>query len=249
MADEERFIDTPEGILAYYTSGVHIRGMNIDRKSNGELEMSVVVKGTIRGSASEIDMALDPLGNQFVTMGGLPWTEITRQGQGWSCIQASATAALVAVPTVTTGLELWNGYTTKCLVVDRLFSHNLVSSTTGLGGGAGIYAMVTTVKAPPATASLVVRGHSGKAYNGSVINAVGTTVVANGWFPWGTTRMRESAGSVVPAGILTAEVGGRLIVPPGASLCVTVVSGYAADTFTSGASWYEVEFPTGYTVN
>ena len=54
--------------------------------------------------------------------------------------------------------------------------------------------------------------------------------------------MRESAGSVVPAGILTAEIRGRIIVPPQCALCVQVVSGYVADTFCSGAAWFEKIF-------
>ena len=206
--------------------------------------MSVVIKGTIKGTSRESEMALDPSGHQLVNPGQMEYVELSRLGQGWQTMQTSATAALVVRPTTVTGLELWNGYSVggPSLVIDRLFSHNLVSSTTALGGGAGIWAMVTTVKAAPSTASLAVTGNSGKTYNGAVINAVGTTVVANGWYPWGTVRMRESAGSTVPAGILTAEVRGRIIVPPQCALCVTVVSGYVADTFCSGAAWFEKIF-------
>lgn len=242
---EEAMIDTQEGILSYLNSGLRIRGQNVRRMYDGGMAMSVVVKGTIKGTTQELEFALDPTGHQFIAQAVAAYEELSRQGQGWQTMQTSATAALVVRPTTVTGLELWNGNgagSGLCLVVDRLFSHNLVSSTTGLGGGAGIWAMVTAVKATPSTASLAVVGNSGKAYGGAVVNAVGTTVVANGWFPWGMTRMRESAGSVVPAGILEAQVQGRIIVPPQCSLCITVVSGYAADTFCSGASWYEKTF-------
>ncbi len=212
--------------------------------------MTTVVSGTVRGtSGTELEMSVDPSGNQFVQFGEMPYTELSRLGQGWQTMATSAVAALVIRPSTVAALELWNGSSTASLIVDRIFSHELVTSTTGLGGGAGIYAMVTTVKAAPSTASLTIVGNSGKAYNGLVIPAVGTTVVANGWFPWGPALKKESAGAVVPGGILDAPVNGRLIVPPQCSLCVHVVSGYVGDTFTSGASWYEKTFAAPYALN
>lgn len=183
---------------------------------------------------------LNQLQEQIVS-GGLPaYTEMSRKAQGWQTMTTTAAAALVARPTTLAALELFNGYGDKSLIIDRLFAHELVTSTTGLGGGSGIYAMVSTpVNAGPTVTALTIVGNSGKAYGGSVKTGVGTTVVANGWFPWGINIKKESAGAVVPGGILTAEVNGRIIVPPFCSLCMHVVSGYAADTFTMGATWYE----------
>ena len=177
---------------------------------------------------------------QLVAQGLPPYSEQSRKGNGWQTMATSAVAALVVRPSTVTGVEIWNGNSDKVLVIDRLFSHNLVTSTTGLGGGATIWAMVSTpVIAGPTITALTIIGNYGKAYTGGVKTGVGTTVVANGWFPWGSTRIKESAGAVVPGGVLEALVDGRLIVPPFCSLNITVVSGYAADTFCSGASWYE----------
>lgn len=181
-------------------------------------------------------------GNEFdeaiVAQGQMPYTEIVRQGQQWSTMATAAVAALVVRPSTTAALELWNGYPAggKSLVIDRIFTHNLV----GVANSAmGMYAMVTTVKAAPSSASLVVNGGSGKAYGGPVINAVSTTVVANGWFPFG---MGGNVVTVTTPGItLEAKVEGRLIVPPGASLCIHVVASTTGATFTSGASWAEVQ--------
>jgi hypothetical protein len=180
--------------------------------------------------------------DELLVAEGLPrYTEMARRGQGYQVIATSAVAALVVRPGVTSGVEIWNGYGAggPSLIIDRAFTHNLVSSTTGLGGGAGIWLMVTKPVATAIASTLTPVGTNGKAYGGPVRVAVGTTVVDNGWYPWGPTRMRESAGSVVPAGILTAEISGRIIVPPLSSLCIQVVSGYTADTFCSGAMWYE----------
>lgn len=177
---------------------------------------------------------------QITAQGMPPYAEMTRLGDGWSAIATSAVAALVVRPSTVCGFEIYNGYAAggKSLIIDRLFSQELVTSTTGLGGGSQIWAQVYS-KAAPTDGSFTIRGNSGKAYGGSVICAAGTTVVASGWFPWGPTVKKESAGAVVPGGGLWVEVGGRLVVPPQAALCIQVVSGYVADTFCSGAGWYE----------
>ena len=93
-------------------------------------------------------------------------------------------------------------------------------------------------KAAVSTGSFVVRGASGKAYGGPVIAAASTTVIDSGWFPWGNA-FSKGAGGVVPHGAITAEVNGRLIVPPQCSLCLHVVSSLVGQTFTQGASWFE----------
>lgn len=170
---------------------------------------------------------------------GLPLAaEMVRKGQGWGTMSTSAVAGLVVRPSTAAALELWNGYPTggKSLIVDRVFYFNLVS--TNVVEGFSGWAMVTTPKAAPSSASLVVSGLSGKAYGGPVINAVGTTVVANGWFPW-TQAYQKGAGGVVPFGATIGEVNGRIIVPPQCSLCLHVVSSLTGQTFTQGAFWYE----------
>lgn len=179
---------------------------------------------------------------QIIAQGMPAYAEMTRLGDGWSAMAVLAVAALVVRPTTTAAFEIWNGYADsgKSLVITRLFSQQLVTSTTGLGGGAQIWAQVTAAKAAPsAGANVTVRGNSGKAYGGSVVCGLGTTVTDSGWFPWGEALKKESAGAVVPGGGLYARVDGELVVPPGSSLCIHVVSGYVADTFCSGAGWYE----------
>jgi hypothetical protein len=178
------------------------------------------------------------LAEQLVAFGLPPYTEMTRKGNGWATMSTSAVAGLVVRPSTVAALELWNGYNTggPSLIIDRLFFFNLVS-TNVIEGFSG-WAQVTAAKAAPSSASLAVRGMSGKPYGGSVVNAVGTTVIDSGWFPW-TQAYNKGAGGVVPFGAVVANVEGRLIVPPGSSLCLHVVSSLVGQTFTQGASWYE----------
>lgn len=199
--------------------------------------MSVVVKGTIRGTATELEMAVDPFGQQLIAPGELPYTELSRLGQGWGTMATSAVAGLVVRPSTTAALELWNGNTTA-MVVDRIFSFNLVASA--IQGTYSVWAMVTTPKTAPSSAALAINGDSGKGYNGGVITATGTTVVANGWFPWGALPF--SLGTATPGGMVDGDLKGRIIVPPGCSLCLHTVSQTTAWTFQNGAHWYEKSF-------
>jgi len=178
---------------------------------------------------------------QLVAQGLPSGTEMVRKGRAWGTMTVTAAAGIVVRPSTLAALELWNGYPTTnvgmSLIIDRLFFFNLVS--TAVVEGFSGWAQVTTTKAAPSTASLAVRGNSGKqGYGGSVINAIGTTVLDNGWFPWGNAY-NKAAGGVVPFGAISAEINGRLIVPPGSSLCLHVVSSLAGETFTMGAMWYE----------
>ncbi len=196
--------------------------------------------GSIRagGKIGQAQVASNEFAEQIVAGGLPPYTEMARKGRGWSTMSVVAVAGLVVRPTTVCALELWNGngLGSYSLIIDRLFWFNLVS--TAVVEGFSGWAQVTSTKAAPATGSLVVRGNTGKAYQGAVVNALGTTVVDSGWFPWGQAY-NKAAGGVVPFGAISEKVEGRLIVPPQCSLCLHVVSSLVGDTFTQGASWYE----------
>jgi len=163
---------------------------------------------------------------------------MVRKGNGFSVIATSAVASLVVRPSTVAAITLWNGEaaTGKSYIIDRIFTQWLV--TTNVVEGAILYAMVTLPKAAPTDAALAINSFSGKpALIRAVLSAAGTTVVDNGWFPWGAA-FTKGAGGVVPFGGMVAEVNGRLIVPPSCSLCLHVLASLVGDTFTSGADWY-----------
>lgn len=195
-------------------------------------------------------MPLDKLSGLLVSQDAPQNMEATRLGIRYATMAATALAALVVVPTTVAGVEIYNNTgavnfngAPQSMVITRLFSHELVTSTTGLGGGAVIFAAVSQGKAPPTNAALTIASLSGKGTLTSlqVLTAVSQTPTvspAGTWFPYGPASLKkESAGAVVPGGGLEAIIDGRLIVPPGCSLYLHVVSGYVGDTFTSGAEW------------
>ena len=175
----------------------------------------------------------------LVAQGLPPYTEAVRSGSGWSGMSVVAVAGLVVRPTTAAALEIHNTFSANgpSLIIDRLFYFNLVSTNLieSFSGWAQVTASKTT---PAAESSFVVRGSSGQAYGGKVVGDFGTTVVDEGWFPW-TNAIQKGAGGVTPFGAQIAEVAGRIIVPPGSSLCMHVVSSVVGQTFTQGASWYE----------
>lgn len=181
--------------------------------------------------------ALNEFNEQLVAGGLPPYAEGVRKGKGWGTMATAAVAALVVRPSTVAAFEIYNGYTTgPSLIIDRIFSHNLV--TTAAVEGWSLWACVTSPKAAPTNGGFTVRGNSGKAYGGSVIAAAGTTILDSGWFPW-TNGISTAGAGVTPFGAAVANVEGRLIVPPTCSLCLHVVASLTGQTFCSGAQWFE----------
>jgi hypothetical protein len=185
-------------------------------------------------------------GDLFVVQGTVPqYTEATRSGTGWNTQTATAFAAFAGVPTTTTRLEIFNntqGPGAVSLIIDGLWADQILA--TAVSWSAQIFAMVTTQKAIPTNTALDICSHSGRAkYTttaaGRIVTAINTTVVENGWRPWGPP-MAWGTAAATPGPSWSADVNGRLIVPPQASLCVAIMASVTtASAFQAGASWYE----------
>ena len=204
------------------------------------MSLATVVKGLVRGGGDvERRLELSEYGDLLIAKGLPDYTDLTRRGLGYGTMATAAVAGLVVRPTTIAALEIFNNMETKSLVIDRIFTQWLV--TTAVVESAILYAMVTLPKAAPTDAALAVNSLAGKAATTrDVLTAASTTVVDNGWFPWGEA-FSKAAGGVVPHGGIVAEVKGRLIVPPRCSLCLHVLASLVGDTFTSGATWYKMK--------
>lgn len=209
----------------------------------GLFDLRAAIRGGFSGSPP-VPAQSNERAELFMAQGLPPGTEMARKGQMFGTMATAAVAALVVRPSTTAALEIYNNSpqafgTPMVMIIETIFAHELVTSTTGLGGGAIQYACVTTPKAAPSDAALNIASLTGRPFaTKTVLTAASTTIVDNGWFPWGPTMKKESAGAVVPGGGLWTLIDGRIIVPPGCSLCLHVISGYTGDTFTNGATWY-----------
>ena len=248
MANEELMIDTPEGIRHYLMGGAKLPGIRVMRASTGGQQMAVISEGKVKGGANdgeEKPIRLNENQDELVAQGLPAYVELSRLGGGYSAIATAAVAALVVRPSTTAGFTLWNGESTggKSYVIDRLFTHNLVSTTAIEYFGIWATIHPTGMAAPGvdiARSATNLTGNTGRTYNGLGQVGVAETVVDNGWYPWGDGG-NASVTASVPGKQATVEVAGRLIVPPQGGISITVVAGVAGQTFTSGCSWYEVQ--------
>ena len=188
-------------------------------------------------------MPNDVYGNLLASQGLPQYTEATRIGGGYHVMTATPFAPAAAVPTTTCKLEIFNngsGSGANSLVIDTLYAFQLLG--TAATQTYAIWAQVYT-KAAPTNTALTIASDSGRpdiTSGSSIITAVDTTVVAHGWRPWGNVQAWGTAAAT-PGNSWHAEVNGRLVVPPGAALCLSVVGSLAtASTFHVGASWYNV---------
>lgn len=246
MANEEFMIDTPEGIRDYLRVG-GLPGIRVITPSTGGLQMAVKIEGEVRGGINdgeEKPLELNENKNLIVAQGMPPHVELSRLGSGWSAIATAAIAALVVRPTTVAAFTLFNGEANggKSYVIDRLFTHGLVSSSAT--GFFGLWACLhpqgmTNPGIDIARSATNLTGNTGKQYTGQGVVGVAETVVNNGWYPWGSGQ--GIAVAAVPGSHADVEVGGRLIVPPQGGISLHVVASVTGDTYTSGLSWYEVQ--------
>ena len=160
----------------------------------------------------------------------------TAKGYGYSAMATSAVAALVVRPSTTAMATLYNNSGSRNYVIDRAFAHNLVAAAQS---DYVLWLCVHPKGMTAPTGDITVRNSSsGKATGGTGLFDNGATVVADGWFPWGLAYTTVTV--TTPGGVLIAEVGGRLIIPPTAAISLQVVASVNTATFTAGFSWFEV---------
>ena len=183
----------------------------------------------------------------LVSQAQSPAAEYTRIG-AWSIQTATLFAPLTAVPTTVAALEIWNNTANPsglCMVIDDLFASQLVGPV--VVESSGIFAAVAQVAAVPTLTALRVSSSSGRTFYTSslatpVVTGVGTTVIANGWRPWGNPAA-FGTGAATPGKHWSAPIDGKLIVPPGCSLLLHVVSSVAtASAFQVGAGFHWASF-------
>jgi hypothetical protein len=213
-------------------------------------QITARLQGLIRGGAltgTASDLHANQAKELLVATGMPDGVEMARRNDvAYQQVQTSTLLApLVAVPTTTAALELWVALnSSRVMVVESLFADQILA--TAAAQEYAIYACVTRPKAVPSLTALAITDVNGNAdaitptVGGEVVTGVGTTVVANGWRPYGPPHGGALAAAT-PMGSWEAPINGRLIVRPGQSLVVHVVGSLAtASSFQVGAQFYMV---------
>lgn len=214
------------------------------------MPIGTLVGGRVRGGMGATDERIFDLNEmrELLSSQGLPqFTEMTRQGNGWTVMTSSAVAPLTALPTTVAALEVYNnssGPGAFTIIVADLLGFEAATAAASVTRAFGIFGMVTTQKAAPTLSALNLTSLSGRQLiaptaASPIVTGVGTTVVANGWRPFGNPQAwNVNAAGATPGGSYECTVNGKLIVPPGCSLCVQAVGALGTGTFNVGATFY-----------
>jgi len=198
--------------------------------------------GTGTAAGTEIGLQSDQSQNFLVAQGGGMYTEMARAGGVWNVMNAAHTP-LVVFPSTLAKLEIYN-HATSGMTMEILELTVFELLGTAAVHNVSIWAMVSAPKAAPSTASLVIGSQSGRAsYTDTaatrVTTGAGTTVVANGWRPFGPPNPAATQ-TATPGMAYSVPVNGQLVVPPGCSLCLASVDALAtASSVQIGAVWNE----------
>ncbi len=195
--------------------------------------MSLLMNGNNQ-SGEEVRLQATEGGVLYTASYSLLWTA---KGYGFQAMSTTSAAAVVVRPSTTSLVTLRNTSTTKVLVMERGFAHMLV------GDSQSDYCLWFCVHPPLSTAQtndITVRNptNCGVAGGSSTTFDIDTAVADDGWFPFG--QAYTTVTDTTPGGILTAEFGGKLIVPSMAAISLQVVASKNTGLFTAGFHWFEV---------
>ena len=159
----------------------------------------------------------------------------TAKGYGWQTMATDAVASLIVRPT-TVAMGTFYNNTSKNFVIERVFSHLLVSIA---NSESGLWLCMHPIGMTAPTNDITVRNSTiGLAAGTEGIFDNGAAVLDNGWFPWGESRPVVTATK--PGGLLQALVAGCLIVKPTAAISIQVVSTTAVVTACVGLHYFSV---------
>lgn len=207
--------------------------------------LSVDILGFVRRvapglySAGQAQAHVNSRGDSLVALGLPPLAEVVRMGESYGVVQASAVAPVVALPTATAQVSLWNGEPDggKSYVIDSVFATVVVSA--GAATGIGLAGMLNKGRVSAMTADLTPFGLAGHAYAGKGKVDLAATVVDDGWHPIGNSVV----GPASQIGLnVDVKVNGLYIVPPGGAFSIAALANTVTTiTVKMGIRWHEVQ--------
>lgn len=180
-------------------------------------------------------------GDLYIAHNLPPYALATAAGRGWWAQATAAASGTTTIPTTTALGTLWNGYTTKSLIIDRLFANSEFWDA----GNYNMFFLWVCVHAKVTTAldgDITIHGlRSGDAtYGGQAKFDVGETVVDDGWFSVANSE-RTHQGNVKGMANIDYRMDGRIVLPPDGEMSIHIGCNDSNLTFQVGCSWYEVD--------
>jgi hypothetical protein len=204
-------------------------------------------------SGVEVTQQCNNRGDQLIAQGLPPLTELVRMGVVWSMRLATASAvnAIVALPTTTALIQLYNGEPAggKSYVMLNAWGGFIVSAAAATQ--ISLIAQVTpsplgasTAPTHSATTTLLT-SRSGKSnYTGNAKRAISqTNFFTDGWDVIGYSSSSSTANIGLGA---YADLNGGIIIPPGGSFGLNVLAGTTNTAgVLCGCTWAEVQLILG----
>lgn len=217
------------------------------------MPLSVESNFRVRGSAVSNDLFSDRdttianingRGEALVAAALPPLTEAVRLGNSYWVATSSAAAPVVALPTTTAQLTLWNGENDggKSYVIDSVWAMVVVSAAAATP--LSILGCLNIGKQTKPTGTLTPKSMSGRNYRGQAQALAGATIVNDGWLALGSGASNTPTSHIG----LTVDIplNGSYIVPPGGMFSTAVIANTASTiTCIQGIRWHEVTLALG----
>lgn len=210
---------------------------------------------SLRGGEESTAM-INTQGDLLIAQTMPPLAEVVRLGRSYTVIETTAVAPVVAIPTTSAKLAIWNGEPDngRCYIIDSVFA---IAATASISQSFMMVGQLNLGR-KAATTNSALQFKSLSAYG---VRLTGTTLgyqgrgrvsIAqavtndNAWQALGTSFLFDDVSPI--GSIVTACQCGRIIVPPGHIFGISCISTDAGSTTVRhGIRWHEVQMPVGPT--
>lgn len=216
-------------------SNIATKVMNLVRGKNAITDLYTRGEGTPN---------INGRGDSLVALALPPAAELVRHGESYGIIAASAVTPVVALPTTTAQLSLWNGEPDggKSYVIDSLIC--MVAVSAGAATGVGFAGMLNKGRVTKPTSDLTsIFGLAGHNYSGKGVIDLAATVVDDGWHPIGNSVIGPASQIAMNVEV---DVKGKYIIPPGGMFSMAILANTVTTiTVKQGLRWHEVQLDLG----
>ncbi len=202
-------------------------------------------------TTTELSAQATAAGEALVAAGMAPYEELTRSGYSFHCTTTTPTASVVALPTTTAGIGLFNSASDggKSIIIDALYA--VQDTGHGVLTQSNLICVTGQTRVAALATPLVIRRNNGNGATNDSIAIIkaggaildGVTGVVVGWMGIGQTSNKSVIS--LPGEVLWADIGGRLIVPPGRQFGLNVISSNVENTWNCGIMWHEKQLTLG----
>ncbi len=207
--------------------------------------METKVRAASRLNTSvKVDVNASQAGDMFSAPGSAMYEDITRGPHAFHTQATTPVPAVVALPSIATGLMVWNSAPDggRSMIVDAIGA--TCETGSGVVSQMGMIWILGQTRVDTVANELIARRNNGLGATTDTVaiiaeggNLDAITGVAIGWAPWG--RSTISAVISLPGTQFFHKVNGKIIIPPGRAFGLHVIGSDVDSDFLCGMMWHE----------